>query len=135
MPARGCVMRMDRGPLRGRPWGLVELVPEPLAGLELGLFRGGDPDLLAGARIAALRGGATGHREGSEAYETNLATPLQCAGDRLEHRFDRLVGSRLRQVSLTGHGIDELVSIHVLPPKRDAGWLRTISDEEFRATP
>src|SRR5439155_17599667 len=74
---------------------LVEFVSEPLAGLEFGLLRGGDPDLLAGARIAAFRGGATGHREGPEPHETNLATPLQCTGDRLEHRFDRLIGSRL----------------------------------------
>src|SRR5216683_914336 len=118
-----------------RPWGLVELVSEPLARLELGLLRGGDPDFLASARIAAFRGGAPGHREGPEPYETNLATPLQCTGDRLEHRFYRLIGGRLRQVSLTGNGIDQLVSIHVLPPKRDAGWLRTISVRECRATP
>src|SRR5207248_11653156 len=76
--------------------GLVELVSEPLAGLELGLLRGGDLDLLAGARIAAFRSGATGHRKGPEANKTNLATPLQCAG---EDRKSRRLNSSHRTIS------------------------------------
>src|SRR5437764_3164013 len=109
---------------RGRgPSALVEFVAKPLSGFELGLLRGGNLDLFAGARITAFRGGAAGNREGAEPDETDLRAPLQRTGDRFEHRFDRLAGRGFRQVSLSGNGIDELVSIHVLPPKRDAGWL------------
>src|SRR6266851_587789 len=96
---------------------LVELVAQALARLKLGLLRRGDPDLLAGPGVAPFRGGAGGNREGAKPDETNLAAPLQCIGDRVEHRLDRLVRSRFRQVSLAGDGIDEFVSVHVLPPK------------------
>jgi len=105
-------------PARPTPQTLVELVAQTFARLELRLLRGGNLDLLARARVAAFRRGALRDREGAEPDETNLAAPLQCAGDRLEHRVYRFVGSGFRQISLTGDGIDEFVSVQVLPPRR-----------------
>src|SRR5215204_3633159 len=102
---------------------LIELVTQPLARLELGLLRRGDLDLLAGARIASLRGGPRRHGEGPEPDETNLGAPPQRVGDRFKHRVDGLVRGRFGKVGFAGHGIDELVSIHVLPPKRVNGRL------------
>src|SRR5205085_6209625 len=117
----------SRGFARPAPSPLVDLVAQPLAGLELGLLRRGDLDLFAGARVASLGRRASGHREGAEPNETNLAASLQRAGDRLKYRVNRLVCSRFGQISLTGDGIDEFVSIHVWPPKRfsDIGTLRS----------
>src|SRR4029453_3418947 len=97
-------------PRKRGPSTLVEFVAQPLSGLELGLLRCGDADLFAGPGVAAFRGGAAGNREGAEPDETDLGTPLQRAGDRLKHRFDRLVGRGFRKVSLSGNGINDLVS-------------------------
>src|SRR5713101_229505 len=88
---------------------LVQFVAQPLARFELSLLRRGDPDLLPGARIAPFRGGAGSNREGAEPDETDLGATPQRTGDRLEHRFDRAVCGRFRQVRLAGDRIDEFV--------------------------
>src|SRR5947209_1106750 len=112
-----------------------EFVAQPFAGFELGLLRRGNLNLFTGAGIAAFRRRPAGHREGAKPDQTDFGALLQRIGNRVEYRIDRLVSRRFRQVRLTGNGINELVSIHVLPPKRDAGWLEEILRGEFRAPP
>src|SRR5689334_15108267 len=94
----------------------IEFVAQTFAGLELRLFRCSDLYLLPRTRIAPFRGGALCDCEGAKADETDLATGPERVGYRLEHRIDSLVRGRFRQVRFPGDGIDEFVSVHVLPP-------------------
>src|SRR3546814_10760891 len=63
-----------------------------LASLEGRIFRGGDLDLLAGARVAAGPGGARAHVEGTEADQVDALAGLQGPGDRTDHTIDGTAG-------------------------------------------
>src|SRR5258708_5316504 len=85
--------------------------PRP-AGLERRLLGGRDPDLLAGARIAAFAGRALRHAEGAETNQSNLATRLERRFDGVEHRIHRLGRVGPRQTGLLRHRSNEFVLIH-----------------------
>src|SRR5690606_34311001 len=92
----------------------VDRVLQRLAGLEAGVHRGGDLDLLAGARVAAGARGALAHVEGAEADERDAVALLQRIGDHGDHRVDRTAGVGARQVGGASDGFDEFGFVHCL---------------------
>src|SRR3546814_2812822 len=67
-----------------------------LASLEGRIFRGGDLDLLAGARVAAGPGGARAHVEGTEADQVDALAGLQGPGDRRSEEHTSELQSLMR---------------------------------------
>ena len=96
---------------------LVHSVLEGLAGLEAHGGAGGDFDILASARVAALAGRALGGAEGAEADEANFAAlDLQRIFDRGEDRVDHFAGLGLRDVTGVSHHGHQILFIHSQPP-------------------
>src|SRR5690606_12466768 len=92
------------------------------------ILRGGDRDLLAGARVAAGAGGALLDLEGTEADQGHGVALLQGLAHRRQHGVDGARGIGLGQVGLVGDGVDQIVLVHVFgAPARPAGrsnWWR-----------
>src|SRR6185436_8935756 len=80
---------------------------------EAGHARGGDLDLLAGARVATLACAAVGDVELPEAGEGHFAAALQRVLDRLEDRVDGIAGILLAEPAVRGNLVDELGFRHV----------------------
>src|SRR6185437_6042457 len=94
---------------------LLDGLLEAFAGAELRQLRGGNLDLLAGARVAPFRCGALGDAERAEADETDLEALLQSVADGVEHGFERLLRIRLGEAGGRRDGIDEFVLVHECP--------------------
>ena len=92
---------------------VVDRFLEDLAGLELGLLRSRDMNLLAGARVAPLGGAAMGDAERPEADEANFATAREGLGDRIENAIDGCRRVRLGQIGLAGNDCYEVILVHV----------------------
>src|SRR5579884_3710024 len=86
---------------------VVQRIAQALTGFELGLTRGGDLDLLAGARVAPFGGRARGNREGAEPDEANFIAAFQGVSDRFKDRVDGLGGLGFTQFRLADDGLDE----------------------------
>src|SRR5436190_1546214 len=87
---------------------VFQYLPRP----ELGLRARLDLHRLAGARIAARRRLAPGHREIAEADQPHLVTALQRRSDHFEHRFDgthRVVPAEPRAI---GDMSDQFLLVH-----------------------
>src|SRR5690606_32610422 len=100
-----------------------------LAGLEAGVHRRGDADLLAGARVAPGAGGTLAHVEGAEAHQGHAVTLLQRLGDGGDHGIDRAAGIGAGQIGRASHGFDEFGFVHCLAPcaaRMAAGVMRTV---------
>src|SRR4051794_33768759 len=96
----------------------VDGVLEGLAGLEAWHGRGGDLDLLAGLRIAALRRLAPRDLEGAEADQQDLLLLLQRLSDEAEDRIDGVLGIGLREIGRGSHGRNQIVLVHQRSPAK-----------------
>src|SRR5690554_276794 len=97
---------------------LVDGVLERLAGLEGGRLARGDLDLLAGAGLDALAGGAVAHFERAEARHLHAVALGEGALDGVEHAVDGCAGVLLAEAGLCCYLVDQFGFGHQEPPRR-----------------
>src|SRR5512144_1678109 len=99
-----------------RPILAVQALAQLLAGLEEGHELVLDEDGVAGARIAALPGGAVLHREGAEAAQLDPVTASQRASYFIEHDVDDALDVALKQVRVgRSHALNQFRLDHACP--------------------
>jgi len=82
------------------------------AGLEADGFSGLDIHLLAGARIAADAGFARLHVEHAEAAQLDAFAAAESVFQRLENRFDGLLGLAARNICALHNGVHDIKFYH-----------------------
>src|SRR6267142_6296470 len=76
-----------------------------------------DLDLLAGLRVAADASLALADRERAEADQRDTIALLQCLGDPVDQRIQRLAGGRLADLRVFGDLVDKIRLVHATPPR------------------
>jgi len=106
---------LARRPQRHRPRVLLDHVLELGTGTELRnrTLLGAHP--LAGGRVPGVAGLLDLLLEGTESGDGDLLAASDLAGDRVEHRLQRVRGSLPVALEARRQGVDQLTLVHKLP--------------------